>query len=75
MVRAKFKVTSKTLAESGISIVLAPVTHGSMENQAFFNYTPWGKMELGTINEEAAKQFEVGKEYYLDFTPAGKETI
>jgi hypothetical protein len=40
------------------------------ENGKFFAYTPAGKIELGTIHGEAAEQFELGKEYYVDFTPA-----
>jgi hypothetical protein len=51
--------------------VFWPVTSGSPENDAFYKYTPAGKLELSTINAEAAAGFEVGKAYYLDFTPAG----
>ena len=40
------------------------------ENSKFWDATPSGKLELGTINPEAHKQFELGKEYYVDFTPA-----
>ena len=29
-----------------------------------------GKIELGTINKAAADAFELGKEYYIDFTRA-----
>lgn len=45
-----------------------PVTSGSDENKAFFSSTPTGSVELGTVNP--AVEFEIGKEYYLDFTPA-----
>jgi len=70
MVRCKFKCTSKTEKEAGFAITLEPVTHGSPENESFFKWTPWGKMEVGTINAEAAAQFDVGKEYYIDISPA-----
>jgi hypothetical protein len=68
--RCKFVCESKTERENGFEIKLAPVTHGSPENESFFKWTPYGKMEFGTINEEAAKQFKPGKEYYLDITEA-----
>ena len=43
------------------------VTDGSPENKEFFKYTPSGSLKVTTINMEA---FEVGKEYYIDITPA-----
>jgi hypothetical protein len=70
MVRCKFKCTQKTETTGGFQVTLEPVTCGSQENEQFFKWTPWGKMEFGTINEEAAKQFEVGKEYFIDLSPA-----
>lgn len=36
----------------------------------FWNASPSGSLELGCINLVAADRFELGKEYYLDFTPA-----
>ncbi len=69
-VRAKFKCESKTLTVNGAQVTLVPVTTGSKENEEFFKYTPYGKLEVGTINPEAAKQIEPGKEYYIDISPA-----
>jgi hypothetical protein len=69
-VRAKFKVTRKDIQEHGETITLKPVVGGSPENEKFFKYTPSGEMLIGTINPDAASQFEVGKEYYIDFTKA-----
>jgi hypothetical protein len=76
-VRAKFIVNSITRtkhwdANKGEvqTIKLMPVTSGSDENKSFYAATPSGTIELGTVNEEAAKQFELGKAYYVDFTPA-----
>ena len=45
----------------------AAVATGSEENKAFFAATPSGTLELGTVREG---HFEVGKDYYLDITPA-----
>lgn len=71
MVRAKFKVSSITEYEGGSSgIKLTPVCNGSDENKQFWKYTPSGMIELNSTNTEAVKQFEVGKEYYIDFNPA-----
>mgnify|MGYP001609875291 CR=1 FL=1 len=77
MVRAKFYVNSITQSKMygsetglGYTVDLNPVIGGSSENEKFFRLTPSGSIKLGTINEEAAKSFEIGKEYYIDFTPA-----
>lgn len=40
------------------------------ENTKFWQASPSGELTLGTVNPEAWKQFELGKEYYIDFTPA-----
>jgi hypothetical protein len=72
-VRAKFLCVEK--GEAGYSsqyktskLVLVPVTSTSEENKKFFAATPIGKLELGIVNPSAAAQFEVGKEYFVDFT-------
>lgn len=70
LVRAKFKVESVTKSESGSSIKLRPVTGGSPENEKFFKYTPFGEINIGTVNPEAAAQFEPGNEFFVDFTKA-----
>lgn len=76
-VRAKFVCNSITRqkhwdqAKGEIqTIKLTPVTSGSGENKSFYEATPSGSIELGTVNEAAAKSFELGKAYYIDFTPA-----
>lgn len=48
----------------------APVYTGSDENREFFKSTPGGVVQFNLVNEAAASNFEVGKEYYLDFSPA-----
>jgi hypothetical protein len=77
MVRAKFYVSTLTKqkmynGQDGIGVVvkLNPVISGSDENKDFYKLSPSGSIELGTVNESAAAQFEIGKEYYVDFTPA-----
>jgi len=65
MIRAKFTVTNVTQTE----VTLLTVTYGSEENEKFFELTPYGSIKMGTINPDAIKQFEVGKEFYVDFTP------
>lgn len=74
-VRAKFQVSSKEerLSYGGAKetvIKMRPVTQGSEENREFYQYTPSGNIDLGTVNQQAADYFEFGKEYYIDFTEA-----
>jgi hypothetical protein len=69
-VRAKFKVESVTQDTNGHSVRLIPVTSGSVENEAFFKWTPGGEIKISTINAEAAEEFVPGKQFYVDFTEA-----
>ncbi|KLK91468.1 hypothetical protein AA309_20130 [Microvirga vignae] len=46
---------------------LNPVTGDTEENKAFFQATPGGSIELQVVKPGL---FELGKEYYVDFTPA-----
>lgn len=77
MVRAKFKVDTLTRSNFGsgemTTIKMSPVyanNDPNHENSKFWRYSPSGSLELGCVNPEAVKQFELGKEYYIDFTPA-----
>lgn len=71
--RAKFKCLEVAKREGWgsapfvFSATLQPVTGGSPENEKFYAATPGGKIELGTVRGD---HFEVGKTYYVDFTPA-----
>lgn len=73
MVRAKFKVESYEThldhqsKDELRNIKLTPVTGSSEENKKFFRWTPFGKIEIGTLNPEAWKQFPLGAEVYVDF--------
>lgn len=70
-VRAKFKVESVELnGADGGTVKLTPVMSGSHENESFFKLTPWGSIEIGTINIAALAQFEQGAEFYVDFIRA-----
>lgn len=40
------------------------------ENRTFWNASPSGSIQLGVVNQAAWGMFEIGKEYYVDFTPA-----
>jgi len=77
MVRAKFKFTSYNTSLQGDkelrTLNFNPVYGNgdpNHENTKFFAYTPSGTVQLGTVSPEAWSQFELGKEYYLDFTVA-----
>ena len=52
------------------SISFTPVYSGSEENKQFFLATPGGFITLNVVNQVTLSRFEVGKEYYLDFSPA-----
>jgi hypothetical protein len=77
IVRAKFKCTqvepSKQSEAEGCATIRLSAVYGNddpnHENTSFFRWTPSGDICLGIVNVQAAKQFEVGKEYYVDFTP------
>lgn len=77
MVRAKYKCTEVIKRESYnnsnkkfvYTAKFYVVTSGSEENNKFFEYTPSGNIDIGTYKEDV---FEVGKEYYVDFTKIGE---
>lgn len=70
-VRAKFKCETKGSEEEGNegNLTLHAVVGGSEENEEFFRYTPFGMIQMGVLNPSAFAQFELGKEYYVDFIP------
>jgi hypothetical protein len=69
--RAKFRVDSKGPGESG-PVTLSPVysTDPNHENKSFWDATPSGEIQMWINNPKGFATFEVGKEYYVDFTPA-----
>ena len=75
-VRAKFKVDSIEMSKSGADITktikMSPVYKNAdpnTENSKFWRWTPSGSLLMNCLNPTASEQFELGKEYYLDFTP------
>lgn len=40
------------------------------ENTKFWQASPSGSLTLGTVNKAAVEQFELEREFYIDFTPA-----
>jgi len=50
------------------SVVFIPVAGGSPENEAFWEATPSGRIELGIVNPGAIEELKIMKEYYVDFT-------
>lgn len=75
-IRAKFKVISITRQAywngggEMQTIKLQPVTSGSEENRQFYAATPSGEINLSVVPVDIGKQFDIGGEYYVDFTPA-----
>lgn len=75
-IRAKFRVQSVTRqagwggAKECNIIKLHPVTSGSEENKSFYASTPSGQIEMGVVHKEVSDQFDIGQEFYVDFTPA-----
>ena len=77
-VRAKFWVkgvvhhhNGSPVADQSVEIVMAPVfgTMGS-GNESWAKYTPQGEIKMLINNPSAAAKFELGKQYFVDFTPA-----
>ena len=71
-VRAKFQLNSITnYAYGGKQLKFAVVYDTSTEeNRRFTKATPSGQMEMTIDNPEAVAQFELGKFYYADCSPA-----
>ena len=70
MVRAKVRVDSIEGNKIVMTTVYEPDASKDTENARFTQATPWGRIEMGIDNPKALKQFEAGKEYYVDFHPA-----
>lgn len=65
----------QTITRPARSIRFTPVFPGSdksHENAKFWAATPSGTIEIQCVNADAVEGFEVGKEYYVDFTPADR---
>jgi hypothetical protein len=73
-VRAKVRCDSLDGNTVRFSTVYEPDEARDPENARFTQATPWGSIELGIDNPRAREQFEPGKQYYVDFTPAVSAT-
>ena len=51
------------------NISFSAVTTGSEDNMKFFKDVPAGMISFCTVNADMAKEFEIGKKYYVDFSP------
>lgn len=69
--RALFKLQEKAETETGTTLRMVAVYDDSIPmNRSFTEFTPSGTFEMFCTNPAANEQFEVGKSYYLDITPA-----
>lgn len=52
------------------TLVLSPTYSDdpNSENKKFWDASPGGELKMNCVNGEAVAYFELGKEYYLDFT-------
>lgn len=72
-VRCKFRCDSVTRKVGSAQhpflydYTFSVVYNGSPENVAFWAYTPSGTLTISAVKLD---QFEPGREYYLDLTPA-----
>lgn len=71
-VRAKFRChyIQKSDDDSYRTIHMSPVTDDTPENKTWSKYTPGGQLQMCISNPTAFEQFEQGKEYYIDISPA-----
>jgi hypothetical protein len=73
-VRAKFyvsEITRNAYQPDAAQIKMQAVTRGE-DNKAWAAATPVGSLQMSILNGAAAEQFELGAEYFIDFTPAPK---
>lgn len=74
MVRAKFRLTKITHVDWNKEVRVfefsAVSDSKTEENKRFTKYTPDGYLKMMVDNPAASNQFELGKEYYLDFSIA-----
>lgn len=68
MVRAKFRVER---IEGNVIKMGTIYDHTTEENRRFTQATPWGKLAMAIDDPSARAEFEIGKYYYADFSPAG----
>ncbi|ASP84152.1 hypothetical protein CDO26_05730 [Sinorhizobium meliloti] len=76
VVRAKFRCMSITHSfstsrdYSAATVTLVPVWEQEGVNKGWSKTTPSGEIKMLITNPGAVDQFDLGKEYFIDFTPA-----
>ena len=68
MFKNVWKKDNRLVGTVGLSPVYS-IDPGS-ENKAFWDATPSGSIEMQINNPDGFATFELGKEYYVDFTSA-----
>jgi len=71
-VRAKFTLTEITLMPGTMRRLKFQAVYDPSvpEDQRFQKATPWGEFSMNVDNPAALEQFELGKAYYFDASPA-----
>lgn len=82
VVRCKMRLVERaerkfgpSAGDNGVSLkfqVVSPINsdHLTAEDREFFKWSPFGSLEVGTINFDAAKAMQLDGEYYVDITKA-----
>lgn len=70
MVRAKMRLVSMTFRENTSSVVKFETRYDTTipEDMRFMKATPWGSIEMNVDNPKALDQFQLGKDYWVDFS-------
>ena len=78
-VRAKFRVDSikkyphyEKSKGPIYEVEMRPVYGDTEENKKFYSSTPSGEIKISGVSAEVAANWELGEEYYVDFTKAEK---
>ena len=76
--RAKLRVSNVEPYDGGENLSFSAVAKsepydkkGSDENNTFASFTPMAELKMTVNNPTLLGKFEVGQEFYVDFTPAG----
>lgn len=79
-VRGKFYVATLTkrghpgYTDNGTEVVFEAVCNDETpENARFHRYTPQGQITMHVDNPDAEAVFEIGKEFYVDFSPVNSD--
>lgn len=76
--RAKLRVNDVEPYDGGENLSFSAVSKsepydekGSDENNTYASFTPMAELKMTVNNPNLLGKFEVGQEFYVDFTPAG----